>query len=154
MPRRLLPDPFLLYLIGTVLLATVLPARGGFAVVVGWLSILTVVLLFFFHGAKLARGEIVAGLVAWRLHLVILAATFLLFPLVGLAGAKALPGLLPRPLWTGVLFVCALPSTVQSAIAFVSMARGNVPRSRFWCRSWPGISRGPGSAGSSRGTRR
>jgi solute carrier family 10 (sodium/bile acid cotransporter), member 7 len=29
-------------------------------------------------------------------------------------------------LWTGVLFLCALPSTVQSSIALTSMANGNV----------------------------
>ncbi len=127
MLRRLIPDTFLLLLIGTVLLATFLPAQGGFAVVVGWLSTATVVALFFFHGAKLSRDQVVAGLMHWRLHLTILLSTFVFFPLVGLAGMKAFPHLLPADLWTGVLFVCALPSTVQSSIAFVSMARGNVP---------------------------
>ena len=127
MLKRLLPDPFLLYLVGTVLFATFLPARGQFAVAVGWLATTTVVLLFFFHGAKLAREQVISGLTAWRLHLTILASTFVLFPVVGLVGAKLFPGLMPAPLWVGVLFVCALPSTVQSAIAFVSMARGNVP---------------------------
>ncbi|WP_404714004.1 bile acid:sodium symporter family protein [Sphingomonas sp. MMS24-J13] len=127
MLRRLLPDNFLLMLVGTVLLATFLPAQGGFAVVVGWLSTATVVALFFFHGAKLPREQVVAGLMHWRLHLTILLSTFVFFPLLGLAGMKAFPTLLPPDLWTGILFVCALPSTVQSAIAFVSMARGNVP---------------------------
>jgi len=125
--RRLIPDPFLLSLVGTVLLATFAPARGEFAVVVGWLSLATIVLLFFFHGAKLAREQIVAGLTHWRLHLTILACTFVFFPIVGLIGFWTLPNLMPRDLWVGILFVCALPSTVQSAIAFVSMARGNVP---------------------------
>jgi sodium/bile acid cotransporter 7 len=127
MLRRLIPDPFLLLLIGTVLLATVLPARGGFATFVGWLSTATVVALFFFHGAKLAREQVIAGLIHWRLHLTILASTFVFFPLIGLAGMKAFPALLPADLWIGILFICALPSTVQSSIAFVSMARGNVP---------------------------
>lgn len=127
MLRRLIPDSFLLTLFGTVLLASFLPARGAFAAIVGWLSIVTIVLLFFFHGAKLARDEVVAGLTHWRLHLVILACTFVMFPIVGLAGSKAFPNLLPHDLWLGILFVCALPSTVQSAIAFVAMARGNVP---------------------------
>ncbi|WP_174274374.1 bile acid:sodium symporter family protein [Sphingomonas bacterium] len=125
--KRLIPDPFLLYLASTVLLATLLPARGTFAAFVGWLSIATVVALFFFHGAKLAREQIVAGLANWRLHLTILAATFLLFPLLGVASEHLAPRLLPRDLWIGVLFVCALPSTVQSAVAFVSLGRGNVP---------------------------
>jgi sodium/bile acid cotransporter 7 len=52
--------------------------------------------------------------------------TFVLFPLVG-AGLMALfPRLLPQSLWLGVLFVCALPTTVQSSIALTSIARGNV----------------------------
>jgi sodium/bile acid cotransporter 7 len=125
--RRLIPDPFLIFLVGTVLLATFAPARGGFANVVSWLSLVTIVLLFFFHGAKLAREQVIAGLTHWRLHLTILACTFILFPIVGLIGARTLPNLMPRDLWIGILFVCALPSTVQSAIAFVSMAKGNVP---------------------------
>ena len=127
MLRRLIPDPFLLFLVATILLATFAPARGSFAVAVGWLSIVTIVLLFFFHGAKLAREQVIAGLTHWRLHLTILASTFIFFPLLGLVGFKLWPGLLPHDLWTGMLFLCALPSTVQSAIAFVSMARGNVP---------------------------
>jgi sodium/bile acid cotransporter 7 len=125
--KRLIPDPFLLYLIGTVVLATFLPARGSFAVAVGWLSMVTIVLLFFFAGAKLAREQVISGLTHWRLHLIILASTFLFFPLVGLAASKLLPGALSPLLWTGMLFICALPSTVQSAIALVSLARGNVP---------------------------
>ena len=127
MLRRLIPDPFLLFLVGTILLATFLPARGPFAIAVGWLSVLTIILLFFFHGAKLAREQVIAGLTHWRLHLTILGCTFIFFPLLGVIGAKAWPGLLPHDLWIGMLFLCALPSTVQSAIAFVSMARGNVP---------------------------
>ena len=54
----------------------------------------------------------------WRLHLVILATTFVLFPLLGLLLASALPGLLPAPLWSGVFFLCALPSTIQSSIGY------------------------------------
>ena len=127
MLKRLIPDPFLLYLVGTVLLATLLPARGGLAIMVGRLSTMTVVLLFFFHGAKLARDQVLAGLLHWRLHLLILASTFVMFPLIGMAAARLFPALLPPDLWIGVLFVCALPSTVQSAIAFVSIAHGNVP---------------------------
>ena len=127
MLRRLIPDPFLLLLIGTVLLATIAPARGGFALAVGWLSLITIILLFFFHGAKLAREQVIAGLTHWRLHLTILACTFVLFPIIGMLGILTMPRLLPRDLWIGIMFVCALPSTVQSAIAFVSMAKGNVP---------------------------
>jgi sodium/bile acid cotransporter 7 len=125
--KRLLPDTFLLILIATLVVATLLPARGDYATVVHWLANLTVVLLFFFHGAKLARAAVVSGLTHWRLHLLILGSTFVMFPLLGWGLATLLPGLLSPVLWTGVLFLVALPSTVQSSIAFVSIAKGNVP---------------------------
>lgn len=127
MLKRLLPDPFLLVLIATILLAIILPSRGGFATMVGWLSLVMIVLLFFFHGARLERTQVVAGLIHWRLHVTILICTFVMFPIFGLAAARTFPGMLPEALWIGMLFICALPSTVQSAIAFVSIARGNVP---------------------------
>jgi sodium/bile acid cotransporter 7 len=75
---------------------------------------------------RLPRENLLAALVHWRLHLLILSITFGLFPLFGLGLATALPGLLPPQLWVGVLFLCALPGTVQSCIAFTSMARGNI----------------------------
>jgi solute carrier family 10 (sodium/bile acid cotransporter), member 7 len=62
----------------------------------------------------------------WRLHVVVLASTFMLFPALGLGARALFPGLLTPPLWTGVILLCALPSTVQSSIAFTSIARGNV----------------------------
>jgi sodium/bile acid cotransporter 7 len=37
------------------------------------------------------------------------------------------PGLLTPALWAGMLMLCVLPSTVQSSIAFTSIAHGNVP---------------------------
>jgi solute carrier family 10 (sodium/bile acid cotransporter), member 7 len=126
MLRRLIPDPFLLLLLGTVALATIAPAQGAFAGVVRALSTITVVLLFFFHGAKLAREQVLAGVTHWRLHLAIAGSTFLFFPAVGYFGTRALAGIIPAELLTGLLFLTCLPSTVQSSIAFVGLARGNV----------------------------
>lgn len=124
--KKLLPDPFILYLFGTVALASLVPAAGAMAVAVDWAATVAIIMLFFFHGAKLARSAVIAGLVHWRLHLVILGCTFAIFPLLGLLLSQLLPGLLSPVLWTGVLYLVALPSTVQSSIAFVSMAKGNV----------------------------
>lgn len=124
MGRRVLAlfEPFVLALLATVLLATLLPARGGWAEVAGVAADVGIVLLFFLHGAKLSREAIVAGLRNLRLHAAVLASTFLLFPLLGLLLARALPG----PLAAGMLFLTLLPSTVQSSIAFTAIARGNV----------------------------
>jgi len=63
----------------------------------------------------------------WRLHLTVLASTFVLFPLLGVLLRPVLSPLVTPDLYLGVLFLCTLPSTVQSSIAFTSMARGNVP---------------------------
>lgn len=126
MIRRLaaLLDPFILALLGAVALASVLPPRGSFVPVAERAADAGIVVLFFLHGAKLSREAILGGLLNWRLHLAVLAATFVLFPLLGL-GFSALPGLSP-PLAAGLLFLTLLPSTVQSSIAFTAMARGNV----------------------------
>jgi len=117
-------EPFVLSLLGTVLLATLLPARGGFAVFAGYMADAGIVLLFFLHGAKLSRDAIWSGLRNWPLHLAVLASTFLLFPALGI-GIAHLPRLDPA-LASGILFLTLLPSTVQSSIAFTAIARGNV----------------------------
>jgi len=124
---RFLPDNFTLMLVATVLLASALPARGGIATWFDRLTTVAIGLLFFLHGAKLSRDAIRAGASHWRLHLLVFACTFALFPLLGLALKPVLLPLVTPEIYTGVLFLCVLPATVQSAIAFTSMARGNVP---------------------------
>ena len=124
---RFLPDNFTLALLGTVAVASVLPASGVAAQALEGLTVAAVALLFFLHGAKLSRDAIVAGLSHWRLHLVVVGATFVLFPLLGWALRPVLQGLVTPGLYTGILYLCVLPATVQSAIAFTAMARGNMP---------------------------
>ena len=122
-----LPDNFTLLLVATVALATLLPAQGGVAHLFDAFTTFAIGLLFFLHGAKLSRDAIRAGITHWRLHLLVFACTFVLFPLLGLALKPLLQPLVTRELYTGVLFLCVLPATVQSAIAFTSIARGNIP---------------------------
>ncbi|HXQ46312.1 MAG TPA: bile acid:sodium symporter family protein [Caulobacteraceae bacterium] len=124
--RALRPDPYVLLILLMVALASVLPVRGRTAADFSLLTKAAIALLFFLHGAKLSRQAVVAGIVHWRLHLVIIAATFLLFPVLGLAAARLPAAILPPTLAAGVVFLCCLPSTVQSSIAFTSVARGNV----------------------------
>jgi solute carrier family 10 (sodium/bile acid cotransporter), member 7 len=127
--NRFIPDPFLPMLLATVVLATLLPATGVTATHLSTAATAAVMLLFFLHGVKLPRENLVAALVNWRLHLLILGATFVLFPLLGLGISKLWPSLLPANLWAGVLFLCALPSTVQMSVTFTSLAKGNVATS-------------------------
>jgi solute carrier family 10 (sodium/bile acid cotransporter), member 7 len=67
---------------------------------------------------------VVAGVTHWRLHLTILAFTFVLFPILGLLISKV--GVLTPTMAAGMVFLACLPSTVQSSIAFTSIGRGNV----------------------------
>lgn len=117
-------EPFILALIATVVLASLLPPRGPAVPLFDIAADIAIVLLFFLHGAKLSREAIVAGMSNWRLHLAVFAVTYILFPVLGL-GVAALPFLAP-PVAMGMLFLTLLPSTVQSSIAFTAIARGNV----------------------------
>ncbi|MFF4319830.1 bile acid:sodium symporter family protein [Streptomyces sp. NPDC001568] len=127
LPSRLPLDPYILALLGTVGLAALFPARGQAAGVASGAATAAVALLFFLYGARLSTREALEGLRHWRLHLTVVACTFVLFPLLGLAAGLLVPGLLTQPLYSGLLFLCLVPSTVQSSIAFTSIARGNVP---------------------------
>ncbi len=127
MLRRFLPDPFTQALLAVVLAASLLPAQGQVALAFDWITNLAIALLFFLHGAKLSRQAIIAGAGHWRLHLLVFACTFVAFPLLGLALRPLLTPLVGPELYLGMLYLCALPATVQSAIAFTSLARGNVP---------------------------
>lgn len=127
--NRFLPDPFIPAVLAVVAAASLWPASGAAAGLVNKLATAAVMLLFFLHGVKLPRDKLVAAFTHWRLHLLILGSTYLLLPLLGLGLNKLFPALLPVQLWAGVLFLCALPSTVQMSIAFTSMARGNVAAS-------------------------
>lgn len=123
---RFFPDDFTLALIGVVTLASLFPAQGGVALAFEWITAVAIALLFFMHGAKLSRASVVAGLRHWRLHVLVLGFTFGLFPLLGLLLGPVFARALSSELAVGMLFLCALPATVQSAIAFTAMARGNV----------------------------
>ncbi|MFF9909813.1 bile acid:sodium symporter family protein [Streptomyces sp. NPDC013457] len=127
LPSRLPVDPYIAALLATVGIAALLPASGAAATVADGASTAAIALLFFLYGARLSTREALDGLKHWRLHATVLAATFAVFPLLGLAAKGLVPAVLTPPLYSGLLFLCLVPSTVQSSIAFTSIARGNVP---------------------------
>ena len=120
-------DPYIGLMLATVALAALLPAHGQGAVAAGWAANAGIVFLFFLYGTRLSPQAALGGVLEWRLHILVLLCTFVLFPLLGIAMKSALPESFPPMLITGFLFLCVLPSTVQSSIAFTSIARGNVP---------------------------
>ena len=119
-------DPYLLAILAMVGLAVLGPAQGSAAVLLGGAGKALVALLFLLYGARLSPQAVWQGLAQWRLQVLVLGGTFALFPLVGMAARPLLSGLISPELCLGFLLLCALPSTVQSSIAFTGMAGGNV----------------------------
>lgn len=126
MLAKLRIDGFLLGLFAAMAIGLILPARGGAADVLEWVTKLAIAVLFLLYGTRLEPREALAGLRHWRLHTTVLTATYVLFPLLGLAMRLLVPSVLSDELYTGMLYLCLLPSTVQSSIAFTAIARGNV----------------------------
>lgn len=129
MLSRLIPDRFILLLLATIAVASLLPARGGWAETVSHIANGAIFMLFFFHGLRLPREAVVSGIAHWRLQAAVLGFSFVVMPLLALTLSRSVPNMLTPELWTGVLFLGVLPSTVQAAIASSSMARGNVAAS-------------------------
>ncbi|WP_134680355.1 bile acid:sodium symporter family protein [Paracoccus ravus] len=125
--KRIGIDSYMIMLLVTVLLGLLLPAQGVAADILRGVTYWAVALLFFLYGAKLDSASVRAGLLNWRLQGLSFAATYLVFPLLGLIFAALFGGLLGPQVTMGVLFLSVLPSTIQSSIAFTSMAGGNVP---------------------------
>lgn len=130
-PRWIPIDPYVALMLATVAVATLLPARGAAVPVAAVVTKLAVGLLFFLYGARISAEQARDGAGHWRLHLAVLLTTFVLFPVLGVLATPLSPAVLTTDLHQGLLFLCAVPSTVQSAIALTSIARGNVPAAIF-----------------------
>ncbi|KMJ45804.1 hypothetical protein AB204_07150 [Xenorhabdus khoisanae] len=124
--QRLRIDPFLVVLITVVIIASFFPCEGEAKKWFQHLTTAAIALLFFMHGAKLSRSAILAGIGHWKLHLVIFISTFVLFPILGMGLHFIVPEWMSPTVYMGFLYLCVLPATVQSAIAFTSVAGGNV----------------------------
>lgn len=126
-------DWFILSIIGVIILASQFPgpgiAQGPFSI--SSLANLGISFIFFFYGLKLNRKKLVAGLSNWRLHILVQAGTFILFPLLVLLFRPLLDSGDTRTLWLGGFFLAALPSTVSSSVVMVSIANGNIPGAIF-----------------------
>lgn len=125
-PNRLRVDPFLAAIIMAAALGSFLPVRGNGVDVLDRIIQVAIAALFLLHGVKLVPKQALAALSHWRLHLTILTCTYVVFPLVGLSLHLIVPTVISPQLYAGILYVCLVPSTVQSSIAFTSVAKGNV----------------------------
>lgn len=95
------------------------------------ISTFGIALIFFFYGLKLSIQQLRTGLKNWKLHLLVQASTFLIFPLLVLPFRGYIPSPAGGEIWIAFLFLAALPSTVSSSVVMVSMAKGNLPAAIF-----------------------
>ena len=119
-------DGYMVLLLVMLGLGLLLPAKDTAAVVLHHATYWGVALLFFLYGAKLDPRAIKAGLLNWKLQGASFAATYALFPVFGLLFAALFGSLLGPNITLGILFLSALPSTVQSSVAFTGLAGGNI----------------------------
>lgn len=124
--NKLKIDQFLITMLLVIGIASIFPCEGEVKVGFKYLTVAAIALLFFMHGAKLSREAIMAGIRHWRLHLLVFSSTFIVFPILGLGMHFMVPEWMSPTVYMGFLYLCALPATVQSAIAFTSVAGGNV----------------------------
>jgi solute carrier family 10 (sodium/bile acid cotransporter), member 7 len=129
MLARLIPDRFVLLLLGAVLTGWLLPVSGRGLVLAQQISFASIFALFFLHGLRLPRAEVVKAARSWKLQAAMLALSFVAMPLAALIMAKSVGFLFPAAIMTGLLYCAMLPSTVQSAISYSSIAGGNVAAS-------------------------
>ena len=131
--QRLARDWFLLGMLAAVVLAVLLPevGRTGGVLHADLLADAGIFLVFFLHGLSLAPAALRAGVGNVRLHLLVQAFTFGVFPLLWLLTDVLVGHLLPPALSLGFLYLCAVPSTISSSVALTGAARGNVPGALF-----------------------
>jgi sodium/bile acid cotransporter 7 len=119
-------DGFVLPILAVGGVGVLAPATGTAATVASAVVKVSIALLFFGYGAKLSTADALRGLRHWRLHVVVLVTTFVIFPALGLAVSTLSPGVFSPDVRSGLLFLSMVPSTIQTSIVFTAMARGNV----------------------------
>jgi sodium/bile acid cotransporter 7 len=129
MLARLIPDRFVVMLLVAMLIGWLLPVHGQGLSVAQNISFTSIFVLFFLHGLRLPRQEVVKAATAMKLQGTMLCFTFVAMPLAGLALAYGARWILPAGLVTGLIYCAMLPSTVQSAISYSALGGGNVAAS-------------------------
>lgn len=133
MKRTFKIDIFVLGIILVIILAYFFPglASKQSSVPLDTISGIGISLIFFFYGLKLNPEKIKQGLKNWRLHILVQAFVFLVFPLTVLAFYPLFESGTYFNIWLAFLFMASLPSTVSSSVVMVSIAKGNIPAAIF-----------------------
>ena len=129
MTFRYIPDRFVLMLLAAMLVGWLLPVEGRGLMIAQNISFISIFALFFLHGLRLPRQEVVKAVKAMKVQSAMLGFSFVAMPLAGIALAQGAGLILPAGLVTGLIYCAMLPSTVQSAISYSVLGGGNVAAS-------------------------
>ncbi|WP_073974927.1 bile acid:sodium symporter family protein [Erythrobacter donghaensis] len=121
-----LRDPMIAVLVFATALALVLPAAGEARSAATTVSNVGIFVLFLVNGMRIRRSEIAKGLANWRYFGPLMAFVFGAMALLGLGFGWLAGTVLPPLVALGFVFLGCLPSTVQSATSYTSLAEGNV----------------------------
>lgn len=126
-------DKFVLAILVAIVVAYFFPQWGiaTSPIPLDTISAVGIALIFFLYGLKLSPQKLKAGLGNYKLHLLVQACTFLVFPLVVLLFRPLVQNAEHELLWLSFFFLAALPSTVSSSVVMVSIAKGNIPAAIF-----------------------
>ena len=120
-------DPLVRLLALAIALASVLPVTAEYRPLAQGVSNAAIFLLFLLNGLRLPRAEVLRGIAHMRFLLPLALWCFVAMGLAGWGLAKVATALALHPqVALGLLFLGVLPSTVQSATAYSSLAGGNV----------------------------
>lgn len=119
-------DPMVRLLILALALAIAVPWPDTQQELGQWIANAAIFVLFFVNGLRLPRDEVARGVKDWRFHGALALWVFGAMLLGGWAIFQFGGSLLPPLLALGFLYLGALPSTIQSATVYTSMAMGNV----------------------------
>jgi sodium/bile acid cotransporter 7 len=119
-------DPMIVLLLLATLLANIWPALGEARVTMQTVANIGVFMLFLVNGMRIRRSEILKGFANWRFFLPLMLWVFGAMALAGLGVSKLAMLALDPKVALGFLFLGCLPSTIQSATSYTTLAGGNV----------------------------
>jgi len=128
MPLRRI-DPLVRLLLVAIVLASLLPVAPEWRGVAQGVSNAAVFLLFLLNGLRLPRAEVIRGISNVRFLAPLVLWCFGAMALAGWGVSSVVSHWLPPLVALGFLYLGTLPSTVQSATAYCSLAGGNVAHS-------------------------
>jgi len=119
-------DPMVRLLMLALLLAIVVPMPVSHQALGQLVANGAVFFLFLLNGLRLPRDQVILGIRDWRFHGALTLWVFGAMLVGGWGIWQVTEFILPPLLALGFLYLGALPSTVQSATVYTSMAGGNV----------------------------